>query len=203
MRVTVWVTARPTLHGQTRTLRHCSIAPITRESASASGWHGRGQAFESPSSTIVMSRDTVGRQVSQDIVAFRAPCATTAGSTTSASAPASSTSAVARLRMQIPLVRFGRGCRSGRRRSGRDFPDLMVHIIEGVRPAQRGADPIRTHRRQDRGAAPKSAGSAGGGEHDAGSFQLGLNPYPFDVTLRAGSVLPKLVWDVQHLAGLH
>jgi hypothetical protein len=49
----------------------------------------------------------------------------------------------------------------------------------------------------------KSAGSAGGGEHDAGSFQLGLNPYPFDVTLRAGRVLPKLVWDVQHLAGLH
>jgi hypothetical protein len=33
--------------------------------------------------------------------------------------------------------------------------------------------------------------------------QLGLNPYPFDVALRAGRVLPKLVWDVQHLAGLH
>ena len=94
-------------------------------------------------------------------------------------------------------------CPSGRRRSGRDFPDLMVHMVEGVRPAQRGADPIRTHRRQGRGVATKSAGSAGGGEHDAGSFQLGLNPYPFDVTLRAGRVLPKLVWDVQHLAGLH
>jgi len=92
---------------------------------------------------------------------------------------------------------------SGRRRSGRDFPDLMVHMVEGVQPAQRGADPIRTHRRQGRGVATKSAGSAGGGEHDAGSFQLGLNPYPFDVTLRAGRVLPKLVWDVQHLAGLH
>jgi hypothetical protein len=87
--------------------------------------------------------------------------------------------------------------------SGRDFPDLMVHMVEGVQPAQRGADPIRTHRRQGRGVATKSAGSAGGGEHDAGSFQLGLNPYPFDVTLRAGRVLPKLVWDVQHLAGLH
>jgi hypothetical protein len=95
------------------------------------------------------------------------------------------------------------GCPSGRRRSGRDFPDLMVHMVEGVQPAQRGADPIRTHRRQGRGVATKSAGSAGGGEHDAGSFQLGLNPYPFDVTLRAGRVLPKLVWDVQHLAGLH
>jgi hypothetical protein len=94
-------------------------------------------------------------------------------------------------------------CPSGRRRSGRDFPDLMVHMVEGVQPAQRGADPIRTHRRQGRGVATKSAGSAGGGEHDAGSFQLGLNPYPFDVTLRAGRVLPKLVWDVQHLAGLH
>ena len=95
------------------------------------------------------------------------------------------------------------GCRSGRRRSGRDFPDLMVHMVEGVQPAQRGADPIRTHRRQGRGVATKSAGSAGGGEHDAGSFQLGLNPYPFDVALRAGRVLHKLVWDVQHLAGLH
>lgn len=94
-------------------------------------------------------------------------------------------------------------CPSGRRRSGRDFPDLMVHMVEGVQPAQRGADPIRTHRRQGRGVATKSAGSAGGGEHHAGSFQLGLNPYPFDVTLRAGRVLPKLVWDVQHLAGLH
>lgn len=94
-------------------------------------------------------------------------------------------------------------CPSRRRRSGRDFPDLMVHMVEGVQPAQRGADPIRTHRRQGRGVATKSAGSAGGGEHDAGSFQLGLNPYPFDVTLRAGRVLPKLVWDVQHLAGLH
>jgi hypothetical protein len=29
-----------------------------------------------------------------------------------------------------------------------------------------------------------------GGERDAGSFQLGLNPYPFDVALRAGRVLP-------------
>jgi hypothetical protein len=56
------------------------------------------------------------------------------------------------------------------------FPDLMVHMVEGVQPAQRGADPIRTHRRQGRGVATKSAGSAGGGEHDAGAFQLGLNP---------------------------
>lgn len=70
----------------------------------------------------------------------------------------------------------GSRCPSGRRRSGRDFPDLMVHMVEGVQPAQRGADPIRTHRRQGRGVATKSAGSAGGGEHDAGSFQLGLNP---------------------------
>jgi hypothetical protein len=31
------------------------------------------------------------------------------------------------------------GCRSGRRRSGRDFPDLMVHMIEGVRPGHNGA----------------------------------------------------------------
>ena len=45
-------------------------------------------------------------------------------------------------------------------------------------------------------------GSAGG-EHDACSFQLGLNPYPFDVALRADRVIRKLVWDVQHLAGLH
>ena len=100
-------------------------------------------------------------------------------------------------------TRVAKGCPSGRRRSGRDFPDLMVHMVEGVQPAQRGADPIRTHRRQGRGVATKSAGSASGGEHDAGSFQLGLNPYPFDVTLRAGRVLPKLVRDVQHLAGLH
>jgi hypothetical protein len=103
----------------------------------------------------------------------------------------------------MPADRSVSRCPSGRLRSGRDFPDLMVHMVEGVQPAQRGADPIRTHRRQGRGVATKSAGSAGGGEHDAGSFQLGLNPYPFDVTLRAGRVLPKLVWDVQHLAGLH
>ena len=96
------------------------------------------------------------------------------------------------------------GCRSRRRRSGRDFPDLMVHMMEGVQPGHNGAsDPIRTYRRQGRGVALKSAGSAGGGEHDAGSFQLGLNPYPFDVALRAGRVLHKLVWEVQHLAGLH
>src|SRR6188508_3457521 len=92
---------------------------------------------------------------------------------------------------------------SGRRHCGREFPDLIVHMVEGVQPAQRGADPIRTHRRQGPGVATKSAGSAGGEEHHAGSFQLGLNPYPFDVTLRASHVLPKLVWDVQHLAGLY
>jgi hypothetical protein len=106
-------------------------------------------------------------------------------------------------RRSASVARPGDRCPSGRRRSGRDSPDLMVHMVEGVQTAQRGADPIRTHRRQGRGVATKSAGSAGGGEHDAGSFQLGLNPYPFDVTLRAGRVLPKLVWDVQHLAGLH
>ena len=80
----------------------------------------------------------------------------------------------------------------------------MVHMIEGVRPGHNGA-PTQSepYRRQGRGVALKSAGSADGGEHDAGSFQLGLNPYPFDVALRAGRVLPKLVWDVQHLAGLH
>jgi hypothetical protein len=95
------------------------------------------------------------------------------------------------------------GCPSGRRRSGRDFPARWCTWSRSTAGTTGAADPIRTHRRQGRRVATKSAGSAGGGEHDAGSFQLGLNPYPFDVTLRAGRLLPKLVWDVQHLAGLH
>jgi hypothetical protein len=79
----------------------------------------------------------------------------------------------------------------------------MVHMIEGVRPGHNGA--LTLYERIDGrvGSSPRSAGSAGEGEHDAGSFQLGLNPYPFDVALRAGRVIRKLVWDVQHLAGLH
>jgi hypothetical protein len=31
-------------------------------------------------------------------------------------------------------TRVAKGCPSGRRRSGRDFPDLMVHMVEGVQP---------------------------------------------------------------------
>ena len=78
----------------------------------------------------------------------------------------------------------------------------MVHMIEEY-GRHNGRRPYPNASTAGRGVALKSAGSAGGGEHDAGSFQLGLNPYPFDVALRAGRVLPKLVWDIQHLAGLH
>jgi Phosphotransferase enzyme family len=60
-----------------------------------------------------------------------------------------------------------------------------------------------TYRRQGSDRNRQSAGSAGGREHDASSFQLGLNPYPFNVALPAGRLLPEVVWDVQHLAGLH
>ena len=60
-----------------------------------------------------------------------------------------------------------------------------------------------TYRRQGSDSNRQSAGSAGSGEHDASSFQLGLNPYPFNVALPAGRLLPEVVWDVQHLAGLH
>jgi hypothetical protein len=60
-----------------------------------------------------------------------------------------------------------------------------------------------TYRRQGSDGSRQSAVSAGGGEHDASSFQLGLNPYPFNVALPAGRLLPEVVWDVQHLAGLH
>jgi hypothetical protein len=60
-----------------------------------------------------------------------------------------------------------------------------------------------TYRRQGSDSNRPSAGSAGGGEHDASSFQLGLNPYPFNVALPAGRLLLEVVWDVQHLAGLH
>jgi hypothetical protein len=50
----------------------------------------------------------------------------------------------------------------------------MVHMIEWYGQGT-GRDPIRTYAGRVRGS-PESAGAAGGGEHDAGSFQLGLNP---------------------------
>jgi hypothetical protein len=76
-------------------------------------------------------------------------------------------------------------------------------MIEGVRQGTTGRRPYRNASTAGSWSRPpRSAGSAGG-EHDACSFQLGLNPYPFDVALRADRVIRKLVWDVQHLAGLH
>ena len=69
----------------------------------------------------------------------------------------------------------------------------MVHMSREYGQGTTGRQPYPNGSTAGSGSSPEISRIGRRGEHDAGSFQLGFNPYPFDVALRAGHVLPQLV----------